>query len=412
MAMQGIGNPPAQTGKPARRYDIDWLRVLGVWLLIPFHTALIYTAGTGDHWIKDHPVAAAGLFAHFVHQWHMPLLYLLAGSATWFALGFRTSGQYVKERVLRLLVPVLLVEVLIFYPFQSYFWFLDNVEGFNLPFYQHYLSMFTPELLSAFGLPSVWGHLWFLVYLFVFLMIALPLFLYLRKHEAGQRLISGLGGFFEKPGAIFLLAIPLSIVEVALRARWGNTRNLYADWANFAAYLIIVIYGFLLVSDERIVRAIERHKWVALGLALVSITLSFAWLLSSPYNEYAPHEGYSLAWAGYATLRGFNTWFWLIAILGFGKKYLSASSKALKYFSEAALPYYILHMPADVVVGYFVMQWNISVLAKFIIINLGAFAVVAVTYEILVRRIGVIRFMFGMRPKKRAAPQVVQEQPA
>jgi glucan biosynthesis protein C len=412
MAMQSVGNPAAQTGKPGRRYDIDWLRVLGVWLLIPFHTALIFGSGTSDHWIKDHPVPAADMFAHFVHQWHMPLLFLLAGSATWFALSRRTGGQYAKERFQRLLIPVLLVEIPIFYPFQSYFWFLDNVEGFNLPFYQHYVRMFTPELLGAFGVASVWGHLWFLVYLFCISMIALPLFLYLRKNEAGQRLISGLMAFFEKPGAIFLFAIPLSLVEVALRARWGNTRNLYGDWANFVSYLVIVIYGFLLVSDERIVRAIERHRWVALGLGIVSSALSFAWLLSSPYNEYWQHNTYSLGWVGYATLRGFNTWFWLIAILGFGKKYLNVGSKALNYFNEAALAYYILHMPADVVVGYFVMQWNISVLAKFIIITLGAFAVVMITYEVLVRRIGVIRFMFGMRSKKKVAPQAVQEQPA
>jgi hypothetical protein len=32
-------------------------------------------------------------------------LRLLAGAATWFAIGFRSGGQYVRERFTRLLVP-------------------------------------------------------------------------------------------------------------------------------------------------------------------------------------------------------------------------------------------------------------------------------------------------------------------
>ena len=55
--------------RPERRCDIDWLRILAV-----------------------------------LHPWHMPLLFLLAGAATWFALGFRSGGQYVKERFTRLMV--------------------------------------------------------------------------------------------------------------------------------------------------------------------------------------------------------------------------------------------------------------------------------------------------------------------
>ena len=41
----------------------------------------------------------------FISVWHMPLLFLLAGASTYFALRKRSNRQYVGERVLRLVVP-------------------------------------------------------------------------------------------------------------------------------------------------------------------------------------------------------------------------------------------------------------------------------------------------------------------
>jgi glucan biosynthesis protein C len=90
-----------------RRYDIDWLRVLAVLMLIPFHTARIF-----DIWepfyAKSDQVSRAltYFFIGGVNAWHMPLFFLLARASTWFALGFRSGGQYIKERLKRLIVPL------------------------------------------------------------------------------------------------------------------------------------------------------------------------------------------------------------------------------------------------------------------------------------------------------------------
>jgi glucan biosynthesis protein C len=55
-------------------------------------------------------------------------------------------------------------------------------------------------------------------------------------------------------------------------------------------------------------------------------------------------------------------------------------------------------------VGYFVVQWAIPDLLKFVIIATISFAIIMLLYEFLVRRFNVLRFLFGMRPLKRAAP--------
>ncbi len=92
--------------KPERRYDLDWLRVLAVLLLIYFHSAAIfYTGDLREFYIKnDSSSSEMQGFILFVHQWHMPLFFLLSGAATWFALSSRTVGEYVMERFKRLFI--------------------------------------------------------------------------------------------------------------------------------------------------------------------------------------------------------------------------------------------------------------------------------------------------------------------
>jgi len=91
-----------------RRYDLDGLRVLGVLLLIPFHVALIFVLDPNAiMYIKDVVNSRVlEVAAGFVHMWHMPMLFIISGSATYFAFGFRSAGQYVRERFLRLFTPI------------------------------------------------------------------------------------------------------------------------------------------------------------------------------------------------------------------------------------------------------------------------------------------------------------------
>ena len=56
--------------KPERRYDLGWLRVLAVLLLVYFHTAAIfYTGDLGEFYVKnDLSSREMECFILFVHQ--------------------------------------------------------------------------------------------------------------------------------------------------------------------------------------------------------------------------------------------------------------------------------------------------------------------------------------------------------
>jgi peptidoglycan/LPS O-acetylase OafA/YrhL len=93
----------------------------------------------------------------------------------------------------------------------------------------------------------------------------------------------------------------------------------------------------------------------------------------------------------------------VLAILGFGMKRLNFNKPILSYANEAVLPFYILHHPVLLCVGYFVVQWAIPAAAKFFIIDAVSFAIIMALYEFVVRRFNFLRFLFGMKLLARPA---------
>jgi len=91
---------------------------------------------------------------------------------------------------------------------------------------------------------------------------------------------------------------------------------------------------------------------------------------------------------------------WIFFVLSLGAKHLNFESKVLTYGSEAVLPFYILHQTIILCIGWFVIRWDIGILPKYMIISVASFALIMVLYEALVRRFKVVRFFFGMRPKR------------
>jgi peptidoglycan/LPS O-acetylase OafA/YrhL len=105
-----IPSPPAHPNTAdTRRSDLDWLRVLAVWLLVPFHSALVFNLDPGlVAYVKD--TVQSGFLVSlkdFLDRWQLEMLFYIAGAASWFALGRRSGRHYLVERVMRLLVPFL-----------------------------------------------------------------------------------------------------------------------------------------------------------------------------------------------------------------------------------------------------------------------------------------------------------------
>ena len=397
-----VENSGEVKSKPERRYDIDWLRVLAMLSIFLFHCARFFNY---DDWhVKNNQLdLGMSVFVSFVVLWIMPLFFLLSGEGSYFALSFRTSGKYITERFKRLVVPFLFGTFVVLIPLQVYIERVSHLQfvGSFIEFYPHYFDGF-----YALGGNFAWMglHLWFLEFLFIFSLISLPLFLYLRN-EAIKRRISRVAVFFKNPGAIFLLAVPLVIMELLVNLQpEGIGMRDFGGWS-LVLYLIFFIYGYLIASDLNFKEAVERHRRIALVMGLIT---SILWITAWYYSDVLGHNfpSYSLAYIIEAIFRPSSSWFLLVAILGFGSKYLSFNNRVLKYANEAVLPFYILHQTVIVTIGFYIASWNASVIVKYFILSTLSFAVIVSIYDLVIKRNNWLRFLFGMRLKKRLPEHV------
>jgi peptidoglycan/LPS O-acetylase OafA/YrhL len=90
----------------------------------------------------------------------------------------------------------------------------------------------------------------------------------------------------------------------------------------------------------------------------------------------------------------------LIAIPGFGRRYLNSGHPVLRYVSEAPYPFYILHQTVIVTIGYFVVQRTMGIWLQFLFINIAAASMTVLVYEVLVKRTNVTRCLFGMKLRR------------
>jgi len=220
----------------------------------------------------------------------------------------------------------------------------------------------------------------------------------------GQGTLSKLGGLLSLPGAVYGLALPAILLAVPSEIASPVMSNA-AGWT-ILVYLWLTLAGFLVVSDERLQDSVERLRWLSLPLGLVLAGSQFFLLTIENYPAFGTWRN-GLGWG----VRALSSWCCILAILGFGRKHLRFNTPALKYANEAVLPFYILHQTVLLSVGFFVVQWNIPAMAKWVIIVLVSFPIIMLLYEFLVRRYNLMRFLFGMKLKHKA-PIVLLQEPA
>ena len=383
-----------------RQYYIDWLRAGAMFFLVFYHTGRLFDL---EPWhIKSLESSfAIHVFNRTLDVWQMPLFFLLAGASVWFSLSKRSPREFAWERFLRLFVPLIFGSLIIVPP-QVYFErvLYGDFSGSFLAWYPNTFHGIYQEG-SADG-NFHWSHLWFLAYLFVFSIILLPLFWYLRSEDKNS-LISRITNFLARPGAIFLPAVPLIIYNITLRPIYGyGHHSLISDWANFLFYITVFFCGFLIVADSRITQVVHKNRFTALFAAIVCTVIIY---LLETDTIVLPQAIAGKGWIILLTLYAIDSWLCLIAIMGIGRQLLNFTNRVLRYSADAVLPVYILHQTIIIALGFYVIQWDMPVVAKYFLVAIATLLSSVGIYEI-VRRTSVTRVLFGIKARKR--PVLVQ----
>jgi glucan biosynthesis protein C len=386
-----------------RLYYLDWLRVLAILTVFVFHCGRFFDL---EEWHVKNPTTYFGMnvWTYFLGGWLMPLVFLISGASIFFALGkggrgISAVGKFVKDRTLRLVVPWLVgacthaaLQVYLEYRFWGRF------HGSFLAFLPRYFHGW-----RDFGGNFAWTgiHLWYLLALFILSLIFLPLFVWL-KASSGKRLLSWFGGFLAKPGVVYLLAVPGTLLIRYLDPdRFWTSR----DWGGWALPLYIPFFlaGFLIVSHEGLQSRIRRQRWLSLAAGVVLFVADLIVVLTLGDPDFGTPI-YPL----FFSLFSLYSWCFVLAILGFGMQHLTVNTPFLRYANEAVLPFYILHQTVIISIGFFVVRWAIPDLLKFVLIAASSFFLIMILYEFLVRRYNVMRFLFGMKLRPKALAAQVQ----
>ena len=378
----------SEIGENTRRYDNDWLTVGAMLVIFLFHCARFFNFE--DWHVKNNQLdQGMTLFVAIVAQWIMPLFFMLSGASSYYSLQTRTTGRYIGNRFRRLVIPLIFGTFILLVPVQVWIERVSHGQfnGSLIEFYPHYFEGF-----YAFGGNFAWMglHLWYLEMLFVFTLLTCPLFLYCDK-EKMQGFIHRAAAFCTKTGAIFLFGIPLFLVEALVNLQpEGVGVRAFGGWSPLS-YLVFFVTGYLLASDPRYREAMERSRFAALALGLLTTSLMFLF----PVNT-APLGGL-VSYGLTVFCRAFNSWFLLVAVLGFGSRYFNFNNEKLKYARETVLPFYILHQTVIVVIGFYIADWKTSVMVKYLTLSTLSFGVIIAVYDLVIRRVEVLRVLFGMK---------------
>lgn len=413
----------AETSIAGRRYELDWLRVLVIVGLIPFHVVGLFAIAIYNYIAGGQANPFIETMSNFFGLWPMSLLFLVAGAGTWFALGRRTPRQYVRERVLRLFIPFLFATLAVI-PLQVYAVVTAYPQLLNLnlvpniglrggesffEFYPTYLAGYGYFLTHFSSMLELvfWGHIWFIPRLLFYALAALPLLLWLRT-TPGRRFNERMADTFVIPGTTMLLGLAIALPRIISAAFYrldlstsGNASwDSFNLWGQLGVFLVFFLLGYLLYASPRMLQAIRRDGHVALLLGILTFVL-----LQLPIGHFASVTEITPAGILVTCLRAESEWMLVGGVLSVGLQFFNFSNRLLQYLNEAAYPLYVLHMPVLILVGLPIIGSGAPKALAIPIIVIATLAVTFGLYEYVIKRVVALRLLFGLRARHAVSEQ-------
>jgi glucan biosynthesis protein C len=381
----------------ARRHDIDTLRILATAMLFIVHSMAPYT--TVFWLVKDRQTSVAfdvGML--FIIQVHMPLFFLLSGWSIARASHSRRVRALFVERAKRILVPFAFGIPLACVP-SAYIMALTQ-QHYHDTFGHFFTEYFTTtrHFLVHFYYTTVpaWHHLWFLPYLATFTFLTLP---FVARLRAFARSI-------KTPSLLHLVAllVPLLVVQLLLRWRWPVSQNLVDDWANLLFFWLIFVAGVVLAELPQLEALIVKVR------ALFTVLFVLAFICMLPFGKQEVTRMFALAdgaadrspvspYVLFYLFTTLATFFGTLACLGWGRALRNVDGPTFLYLREISAPVYVLHNAVVVLLAYALTHVYLHVAVKYLVLATSSAAVTLLICELCVRRIPMMRFALGMKPR-------------
>jgi len=360
-----------------RRTDLDLLRVVACIGIVLAHALLIYAAEPRYHVKSAAPWAPATILYEIFRVAILPLFFTLAGWSAVGALRRRTPGRFLRERVLRVLLP-LFAGILLLGPVIKWIELQQGRDlrlgGFRLVTPPDYgFVAFLGRYLTRID-TMTWSHLWFLAYLFIISVVTLP----------ALRRLAGRAPVAEVPGrlAVYLPAVGFAVLIAGTGGYWPFLPNLAQDWANMLWFIACFGLGAMLAAWPGYETRLRAEAWGLLALGLVGFIVEL-WLGPSTLGRIAV---------------GLCAWGWIGGGLGIAGRYPPPPSRLLDWLGEATMPVYVLHHIPVLLLGVWLLAFGWGPVSTILGVWLGATAITLLVYRFCVRPFAGPRLLVGMPP--------------
>ncbi len=383
-----------------RIYYLDHLRIACILLVLVFHNARFFDL-FGDWGLKaDQRSLPLSLLVIFVFPWIMPLIFAISGSAAGLSLQKRSSARYLKDRVLRLLVPYFFV-ALTFNFIQGYIVALN--KGLYHGNFWEFIPWFIPRrpLHWDFSALGTYGlHLWFLAELFLFSLVTLPIFQSLRVPRIKTLpVIVQLRKLLERYPSLCLATAGVA-VQILLHVRFSR----FGGLADVLFWFIFFLFGFAFIYSPAIRRRLRQERMMNAFIGICCIGYFGLMHVQGQVIGWLVAPDHSIGFLSFQGIMAVNGVVWTLCILSLAEQYLNRDTSWRQYANEAVMPFYCIHQTMVFVAAYYLLPLTMQPDLHFLLLTVVSLALTLGSYELFIKRIGVLRLGFGMGSKTRKTP--------
>jgi glucan biosynthesis protein C len=353
------------TSVKSRIVFVDHIRAALVILVVLHHVALVYGAGAPFYYVEPPFTAPLTylvllMFVLFNQAWFMGALYLIAGYFTPGSFDHKGSGTYLKGRVVRLGIP-LLVWIFVLSP-------LSAIGYWQMP--SELTGITNPLTLGAYPFLLGLGIAWFLALLLIF-NFGYAAWRWLTRNRKPSQVNESTPTYLGL--VVFMLSLAVVTYFLRIIIPMGKEIFDFPTLAYLPQYLSLFIVGVVAY----------RRNWFrttpgTMGLAgfvfvLLATILLFPYAVSGQWFslELAEPAGFvgngSVESAVYALWDSIFAVGMCLAAITFFRRFFAGKSSFGGFLSQQSYAVYVIHVPIVVFVGVALKGIEVAPLLKFVL---------------------------------------------
>lgn len=360
-----------------RKYYLDNLRFSIVLLVVLYHVIYIFNSVGVITNISVAGIKQMDTVLYLINPWFMPCLFLISGISARYALQKKTTKQFMKSRVVKLLVPSI-AGIFILGWISGYITSLGtDIFGGNGDLLPGFIKYFIYSMIGA-------GPLWFAHQLFLASIVLMIIIKIDKKDKIWQ-----LGKKVNMP-AILLLFFPV----------WGSSLILNTpliEVYRHGIYIFLFLLGYYVFSHEHVTDLLAKWRY---PLLIMSLVCGAAFTIHYYGDNYTSMEVLK------SPLNNIYLWLMTLTVIGCSKVWFNKKTKFTTYMAPRSFAIYVLHYPILVLFAYIIItNLELPIIMNYILLFIIEIIAVPLSYELIVRIPVLNLLLLGISSKKKTAKQ-------